>query len=89
LILFFASQGAGRVQWPVLGNVVRLAVAAGGGWLALRFGGGLVQVFLAQAVALVVYGLFNAAAVAGGAWFGPVGWPRSTHRLVRQVRRAL
>ena len=89
LILFFASQGAGRVQWPVLGNVVRLAVAAGGGWLALRFGGGLVQVFLAQAVALVVYGLFNAAAVAGGAGFGPVGWPRSTHRLVRQVRRAL
>jgi putative MATE family efflux protein len=76
LALYFASQGAGRLAWPLLGNVARLAVAAGGGWLALHSGGGIVWVFWAQAVALVLYGLINAMAVAGGAWFGPLGRPR-------------
>ena len=76
LILYFASQGAGRLLWPVIGNLARLLVAALGGWLALQWGGGLTQVFIAQAVALVVYGLVNLMAVAGGAWFGPLGWPR-------------
>jgi putative MATE family efflux protein len=76
LALYFASQGAGRLAWPLLGNVARLAVAGGGGWLALRLGGGIVSVFWAQALALVLYGLINAMAVAGGAWFGPLGRPR-------------
>jgi hypothetical protein len=89
LVLFFASQGAGRLRWPVLGNVARLMVAALGGWLALRSGGGLKSLFMTQAGALVVYGLIYAAAVAGGAWFGPVGWPQSTSELLRRVNRAL
>lgn len=76
LVLYFASQGAGRLLWPVIGNLARLLVAALGGWLALQWGGGLALVFIAQAVALVVYALVNSAAVAGGAWFGPIGWPR-------------
>jgi putative MATE family efflux protein len=84
LILYFASQGAGRLLWPVIGNLSRLAVAAIGGWLALQWGGGLTQVFIAQAVALVVYGLVNAGAVAGGAWFGPVGWRRQAPALVQR-----
>jgi len=75
LVLYFASQGAGRLVWPVIGNIARLAVAVTGGWLALRWDGGLGAVFAAQAAALVLYGLVNAWAVAGGAWFGPVGWP--------------
>src|SRR5437867_3286526 len=37
LALYFASQGAGRLLWPLLANLVRLAIAAGGGWLALRW----------------------------------------------------
>jgi Na+-driven multidrug efflux pump len=77
LVLFFASQGAGRVKWPVIGNLARLAVAALGGALALRWGHGLTPIFIAQGVALVIYALINVAAVAGGAWFGPIGWPRS------------
>ena len=85
LVLYFASQGAGRLLWPVLGNLARLAVAALGGWLALRWSGELVHVFTAQAVALVVYGTVIAGAIAGGAWFGPVGWPRSTSGLLRRV----
>jgi putative MATE family efflux protein len=76
LVLYFASQGAGRLTWPVIGNLLRLAVAGLGGWLALRAGGGLAALFAAQAAALVLYGLTNAAAVAGGAWFGPLRWPR-------------
>ena len=47
----------------------------GGGWLALRWSGGIVSAYAAQAVALVLYGLINGAAVAGGAWFGPLGRP--------------
>jgi len=85
LVLYFASQGAGRLLWPVLGNLARLAVAALGGWLALRWGGSLAQVFMAQGLALLVYGLVIAAAIAGGAWFGRVGWPRSPGALVRRV----
>ncbi|MDM0043914.1 MATE family efflux transporter [Variovorax dokdonensis] len=85
LVLYFASQGAGRLLWPVLGNLARLAVAAIGGWLALRWGGGLDHVFLAQGLALVVYGCVIACAIAGGAWFGRVGWPRRPAALLRHV----
>jgi len=85
LVLYFASQGAGRLLWPVLGNLARLVVAAVGGWLALNWGGSLVHVFMAQGAALLVYGVVIAAAIAGGAWFGRVGWPRSTAALMRRT----
>jgi putative MATE family efflux protein len=67
--LYFASQGAGRLLWPWLANMGRLVVAAGGGWLALRLAGDLSHIFVALAVALAAFGIVNAAAVAGGAWF--------------------
>jgi len=76
LVLFFASQGAGRLFWPVLANLARLGVAALGGAAALRWGQGLTEIFLAQGAALVLYALVNVAAVAGGAWFGPIRWLR-------------
>jgi putative MATE family efflux protein len=81
LVLYFASQGAGKLLWPVVGNGARLAVAAAGGWLALRWGGDLTIVFAAQAAAMVVYGAVNAWSVAGGAWFGRPGWPRTPATL--------
>lgn len=86
LVLYFASQGAGRLLWPVMGNLARLVVAAVGGWLAIRWGGGLAQVFAIQGVALLVYGVVIAAAIAGGAWFGRVSWPCSTATLLRRVQ---
>jgi hypothetical protein len=70
LALYFASQGAGRLLWPLLANLTRLAIAAAGGWLALRWSGRLPEVFVAQAAALSIFGLIVAAAVARGAWFG-------------------
>lgn len=75
LSLYFASQGAGRLAWPLAGNLVRLAIAAAGGFVALRWTGDIFHVFLAQSVALVAFGLINAVSVAGGAWFGPLRWP--------------
>jgi len=74
MALYFASQGAGRVLWPLLANLTRLTIAGAGGWLALHSTGNLTHVFLALSVALSAYGLIIAAAVAGGAWFGPVRW---------------
>jgi putative MATE family efflux protein len=87
LVLYFASQGAGRLLWPVLGNIARLAVAGISGWLALRWGGQLSHVFVAQGAALVVYGIVIASSIAGGAWFGRVGWPRTTAGLLRRVQQ--
>jgi putative MATE family efflux protein len=84
LVLYFASQGAGRLFWPVAGNLARLAVAVAGGWLALRWNGGLAGVFAAQALALLVYGVVIGWAIAGGAWFGRVGWPSSPAGLLRR-----
>ncbi len=78
LSLYFASQGAGRLLWPLLATVARLAIAALAGWLALRWTGELSHVFLAQSVGLIAAGLINLAAVAGGAWFGSLTWPWST-----------
>jgi putative MATE family efflux protein len=69
MALYFASQGAGRLLWPLIANMTRLAIAGGGGWLALRWTGELSSVFAVQAFALVVFGLIIAAAVASGAWF--------------------
>jgi putative MATE family efflux protein len=76
MALYFASQGAGRLLWPLLANLTRLAIAAGGGWLALRWSGDVSYVFVALSAALAAFGLMNAGAVASGAWFGPITWPR-------------
>ncbi|MCP2067531.1 UNVERIFIED_ORG: hypothetical protein J2Y84_002857 [Pseudomonas reinekei] len=64
---------------------MRLVVAGLGGWLALRWGGELVHVFIAQGAPFVLFGLVITTAIAGGAWFGRVGWPRSTSALMRRI----
>ncbi len=69
LALYFASQGAGRLLWPLLGATLRLVIAVGGGLLALHIGGGIGGVFAALGIALAVMGTVNAIAIASGAWF--------------------
>ncbi|MGR3781132.1 MAG: MATE family efflux transporter [Albimonas sp.] len=72
LALYFASQGAGRVLWPVLGGFARLFVAIGGGLLAVEvLDLGLRGVFGAVALGMLVYGLMTAAAIRMGAWGRP------------------
>jgi putative MATE family efflux protein len=75
LSLYFASQGAGRLLWPLLAGFIRLVVAIAGGWLALRLTGSLGWVFAALAAALVIYGVLLSSAIASGVWFrrGPIG----------------
>ncbi len=86
MALYFASQGAGRLLWPLLANLTRLVIGAGGGWLALRWRGDLSSVFLALSAALAVFGLMNGGAVAGGAWFGPIAWPlMRAPRVAREI----
>ena len=75
IVLYFASQGAGRLLWPVIGNIARLLVAMAGGWVAIRYWNSLAGVFAAQAIALVIYGSLNAWAIHAGAWLGPVRYP--------------
>jgi len=67
LALYFATQGAGRMAWPLTANLLRLCVAAVGGWLALRWGTGAQGVFTALALGLVVYGAVSA-------WAAWKGW---------------
>ena len=69
LVLYFASQGAGRLLWPLLAGLLRLVIAVAGGYVALRLTGSLTWVFAALAVALVAYGTMVVASVASGAWF--------------------
>jgi Na+-driven multidrug efflux pump len=66
--LYFASQGAGVLKWPLLANALRLCIATGGGWLMLHWSGDLTYVFAALALALITFGLVIAMAFASGAW---------------------
>lgn len=72
LLLYFASQGAGRVVQAMMVAVLRVVIAAGGGWLAVRYFSGSAPLFIALAAALFVYGVLNAVSVARGAWFPKV-----------------
>jgi Na+-driven multidrug efflux pump len=69
LSLYFASQGAGKLAWPLVGGFLRLALAVGGGWLALRLTGSLPAVFAMLGLALTAYGLVVAGAIRAGGWF--------------------
>jgi len=69
LSLYFASQGAGRLLWPLLSGFMRMAIALGGGVLVLYATGSLHGLFAALAAGLVVYGVTLAAAIRAGVWF--------------------
>jgi putative MATE family efflux protein len=72
LALYFASQGAGRLLWPVLAGFSRLVIASAGGWIAIRWlGGGLPALFGVMALAFVVFGITVMLAVKSGAWRMP------------------
>ncbi len=69
LALYFASQGAGKVLWPVLAACVQLLMTVGGGALAvLWLGAPLHSLFILIAVGIVLYGAGTALAIALGAW---------------------
>jgi putative MATE family efflux protein len=64
LVLYFASQGARHVLFPVLAGTARLIIAAFIGWSAVTwFGADLSTLFLIVAIAAIVYGALTVAAV--------------------------
>lgn len=66
---YFASQGAGRLGWPLLAGFARLVIAGAGGWVAIHeLGAGLPGLFAAIALALVVFGGTLAGAIQTGGW---------------------
>lgn len=69
LALFFASQGAGRMVWPLVGSVARLGVVAVGGWVcvhALQTPASALSAVVA--LSLVVYAVTIGSAIWLGGW---------------------
>lgn len=63
MALYFASQGAGRLLWPLLAGLLRMTTAVAGGYVALRLTGSLTWLYASVALALAAFGGLNAAAV--------------------------
>lgn len=71
MALFFASQGAGRLTWPLLASAARLLVVAVGGGVALQVAAGRPEALYAVvAVSLLVTGITLAAATHLSDWSG-------------------
>jgi putative MATE family efflux protein len=69
MALYFASQGAGRLAWPLVASTMRFLAATLGGWALLQLTGSMNGLFAALAVGLVLVGTVNALAIARGVWF--------------------
>ena len=69
LVLYFASQGAGAMRWPVLGTVLRFVVSVGGAsYCVLYLDMELQAIFYAGALGMGLYAIFIATAIFKGAW---------------------
>jgi putative MATE family efflux protein len=69
LSLYFASQGAGRLFWPLTAGFLRTGVALGGGYVAVRVTGSLTALFAALALGMLLQGISILVATLSGAWF--------------------
>ena len=69
LALYFASQGSGRLLWPLIAGFIRLCIALVGGWLLLQLTDRLEAVFAMLALGMVVYGVVMLLAVWRGGAF--------------------
>jgi len=69
LVLYFASQGAAAMTWPIIGTILRFIVSVGlAAFWVNQTGGGLKDIFIAGAIGMVSFGLVIAVAVKMGAW---------------------
>jgi Na+-driven multidrug efflux pump len=67
--LYFASQGAGRLKWPMLAGSLRLFLCVCVGGLVLATTGSLAAFFAISALAMFLYGAVIFWSVASGTWF--------------------
>jgi putative MATE family efflux protein len=68
MALYFASQGAGQVLWPVLAGTARLAVVVIGGIVAVSLGAPLVALFALIALGMAIFGGLTSWFVARARW---------------------
>lgn len=75
LALYFASQGAGTVAWPVLATVLRFAIGVGGAAAGVAWlGAGLAWIYACLAAGMFAYGALTAASLRFGAWRRAAAW---------------
>lgn len=69
LVLYFASQGAAAMKWPIRAQIMRCLMAVGGAWLAVDvFNLGVFSIFAVSTLSLAVYAAIVSAAIYFGAW---------------------
>jgi hypothetical protein len=69
LALLFASQGAGRMFWPLAGSAARLAIVAAGGWAVVHWlHAPPAAFFVVVALSFTVYAGLIAGAIGLGRW---------------------
>jgi len=66
--LYFASQGIGRVVWPMLAGTARLAIVVAGGMAAVALGAPIWALFAVIALGIFVLGSVTAWAVYRSDW---------------------
>jgi putative MATE family efflux protein len=81
--LYFASQGARRLKWPLLAGLIRLVSSVGGGWLVLQLTDSLVLFFAVAAAAMALYGLIIVTAIVSGTWFRTSSAPAKEALIAR------
>ena len=69
LSLYFASQGANAMKWPTIATIVRFLIASIGGGISVHWlGSGVGSVFIASAIAMMVFGTMIFVSIKKGAW---------------------
>lgn len=68
--LYFASQGAGKLKWPLTAGALRLLLYVGVGGAVLAMFHSLPAFYVLGAIAMVAYGAVIMWSVAAGTWFG-------------------
>lgn len=72
LALYFASQGAGRMVWPVISSLARIAIALIGAVILVNVTSlGVNGIYAAIGIAMLVYGSVISLAIWRGAWDRP------------------
>ena len=69
LSLYFASQGANAMKWPIIITAIRLVVFSVFALVAVYWlSYGLVSIFYASAIAMVIFGILMVISLKMGAW---------------------
>jgi Na+-driven multidrug efflux pump len=71
IALYFASQGAARVGWPVLAGTARLIIVICGGFATVSYGAPLPALYAVVALGMSVWGATTLYAVRAADWSRP------------------